>query len=141
VLYTLMWALTGLYVLVLRHFSGATTALELGPIFSGYIGVVVISQFLIAIGLLASSLTKSQVAAALISFALLFLFIVVVGIWMPNLFGGGELGTVARFVSASEHMEDFSRGIVDARPLVLYLSGTVLALFLTTRVVESRKWR
>jgi hypothetical protein len=38
-------------------------------------------------------------------------------------------------------MEDFSRGIVDVRPLVLYLSGTVLALFITTRVVESRKWR
>ena len=38
-------------------------------------------------------------------------------------------------------MKDFSRGMVDVRPLVLYLSGTVLALFVTTRVVESRKWR
>jgi hypothetical protein len=38
-------------------------------------------------------------------------------------------------------MEDFQRGIVDVRPLVLYLSGTALALFITTRVVESRKWR
>jgi hypothetical protein len=38
-------------------------------------------------------------------------------------------------------MNDFQRGVVDLRPLVLYASGTVLALFVTTRVVESRKWR
>jgi hypothetical protein len=38
-------------------------------------------------------------------------------------------------------MNDFSRGILDLRPVVLYVSGAVLALFLATRVIESRKWR
>ena len=63
-----MWALTGLYVLILRHFSGGTTALDLGPITTGYIGVLLIGQFLIAVGVLTSSLTKNQVTAALMSF-------------------------------------------------------------------------
>jgi ABC-2 type transport system permease protein len=139
-LYTLMWALTGLYVLILRHFSGGTTALDLGPIASGYVGVLVIGQFLIAIGLLTSSLTKNQVAAALMSFALVFLIIIVVN-WLAFLFQGGVFGKVFKLLSAFEHMDDFSRGILDLRPVVLYLSGTVLTLFVTVRVVESRKWR
>src|SRR5438105_293109 len=89
VLYTLMWGLTGFFVLILHHFSGVQTALDLGPIASGYIGVFVISQFFIAIGVLASSLTNSQVTAALITFAVLFLILIVLGMWMTHLFPGG----------------------------------------------------
>jgi hypothetical protein len=61
--------------------------------------------------------------------------------WLTFLFPTGPLGKVFHAVSAFDQMEDFERGIVDVRPVVLYLSGTVLALFITTRVVESRKWR
>ncbi|HUK84163.1 MAG TPA: ABC transporter permease [Verrucomicrobiae bacterium] len=140
VLYTLMWALTGLYVLILRHFSGGTTALDLGPIASGYIGVLVIGQFLIAVGVLSSSLTRNQVTAALMSFALVFILLIVVN-WLGYLFQGGPINKIVKALSAFDHMDDFSRGILDARPIVLYVTGTVAALFITTRVIESRKWR
>jgi ABC-2 type transport system permease protein len=140
VLYAMMWALTGFYVLIVRHFSGSEAMLDLGPIFSGYLGVIVIGQFFIAIGLLASSMTKSQVAAALMSFAVVFMMLIVLN-WLTFLFPTGPLGKVFHAVSAFDQMEDFERGIVDMRPVVLYLSGTVLVLFITTRVVESRKWR
>lgn len=139
-LYTLMWSVTGLYVLILRHFSGGAAALDLGPIASGYVGVLLIGQFFIAVGLLTSAMTKNQIAAALMSFAIVFVLLIVLN-WLSFLFPGGPLGHLLRFVSAFEHMEDFARGIVDVRPLVLYISGTVLALFLSTRVTESRKWR
>jgi ABC-2 type transport system permease protein len=140
VLYTLMWALTGLYVLILRHFSGGTTALDLGPIACGYVGVLVIGQFLIAVGVLTSSLTKNQVTAALMSFALIFILLIVIN-WLGYLFQGGPINKIVKALSAFDHMEDFSRGILDVRPIVLYLSGTVAALFITTRALESRKWR
>jgi ABC-2 type transport system permease protein len=140
VLYTLMWALTMLYVLILWHFSRGTAVLDLGPIATGYIGVLVIGQFLIAIGVLASSMTKNQVAAALMSFAVIFLVVIVVN-WLGFLFQGGPINKIVRAVSPFDHMEDFSRGILDLRPIVLYVSGTVWALFVATRVVESRKWR
>lgn len=140
VLYAMMWALTGFYVLILRHFSGGSTALDLGPIFSGYLGVLVIGQFFIAIGVLASSMTKNQIAAALMCFAVVFLLLIVLN-WLTFLFPSGPLGNVFHGLSAFDHMGDLQRGIVDVRPLVLYVSGTVLALFITTRVVESRKWR
>jgi len=140
VLYAMMWALTGFYVLILRRFSGGTSALDLGPIFSGYLGVILIGQFFIAIGVLASSMTKNQIAAALMSFSVVFLLLIVMN-WLTFLFPSGPLGQVFHAMSAFDHMEDLQRGIVDVRPLVLYLSGTVLALFITIRVVESRKWR
>jgi ABC-2 type transport system permease protein len=140
VLYTLMWGLTGLYVLILRHFSGGSAELDLGPIVSGYLGVLLIGQFLIAVGLLTSSLTKNQVMAALMSFTLIFILLIVLN-WLSYLFPGGPVGNVVRMVSAFEHMTDFSRGILDLRPIVLYVSGAAWALFVTTRAVESRKWR
>ncbi len=140
VLYSLMWGLTFFYVLILVHFSGGETRLDIGPIITGYIGVLLIGQFLIAVGLLASSLTKSQVAAALMSFALVFLFLMVLN-WLSFLFQGEPMGKVIKLLSAFDHMDDFGRGILDLRPIVLYLSGTVWALFVTTRIVESRKWR
>ena len=139
-LYAMMWALTGFYVLILRHFSGGATALDVGPILSGYLGVLLIGQFFIAIGVLASSMTKNQIAAALMCFAVAFLLLIVLN-WLSFLFPSGPFGNAFRLLSAFEQMEDFSRGIVDVRPLVLYLSGTALALFITTRVVESRKWK
>ena len=141
VLYALMWGVTGLYVVILRHFAGASSALDLGPIASGYVGVLVIGQFLIAIGLLTSSLTKNQVAAALMSFAFLFLFLIVLSMWMPHFFQSGDLNKALQFLSYRSHMEDFARGILDIRPIVYYLSAAAWALFTTTRIVESRKWR
>lgn len=139
-LYALMWALTGLYVWILRVFVSKGTDLDLGPIFSGYVGVLLVGQFLVAIGVLCSALTKNQVAAFLIAFALMFLFIV--GVMFGSYFlRGTPPGKLFDFISAFEQMGDFGRGLVDVRPLVLYASGTVLALFMTMRIVESRKWR
>ena len=50
-------------------------------------------------------------------------------------------GRIADHVSLIRHMNDFSRGVLDSRHLVFYVSGTVLFLFLTTRVVEARRWK
>jgi len=139
-LYALMWGLTGIYVLILKKFTGGTTSLDLGPIASGYLGVLLIGQFLIAVGVLTSSLTKNQVAAGVMSFAFIFAFLLVLN-WMDYLFQGGPVGQLIKELSAFDQMETFARGIVDVRTIVLYVSGTLWMLFVTTRVVESRKWR
>jgi ABC-2 type transport system permease protein len=139
-LYAMMWGLTFLYVLTLRHFAGTPAALDFGPILSGYVGVLLVGQFLIAVGLLSSSATRSQVSAALMCFAIIFLFLLGLN-WLGMLVQGGPVNRIVRFLSAFEHMDDFSRGIIDLRPVALYVSGTVLSLFVATRLLESRKWR
>jgi ABC-2 type transport system permease protein len=138
-LYTFMWALTGFYVLILHHFAGITGSLDLKQVMAGYIGVLAMGQFFIAIGLFASSLTRNQVVGAAISVAIIFVLILV-SMWQADS-SSGALSTFIKYVSPFEHIRDFSRGMVDLRPLMFYATGTVMALFVTTRVVESRKWR
>jgi ABC-2 type transport system permease protein len=140
VLYSLMWGATAVYVLILKKFSGGTASLDLGPIASGYLGVLLIGQFLIAVGVLTSSLTKNQVAAGVMSFAMVFAFLLVLN-WMDYLLQGGAMGKLIKSLSAFDQMEEFARGIVDLRTVVLYLSASFWVLFVATRVVESRKWR
>jgi len=140
VLYALMWGLTAMYVLILKKFTGGTTSLDFGPIASGYLGVLLIGQFLIAVGVLTSSLTKNQVAAGVMSFAVIFAFLLVLN-WMDYLLQGGAMGKLIKSLSAFDQMEEFARGIVDVRTVVLYLSASFWVLFVATRVVESRKWR
>jgi ABC-2 type transport system permease protein len=134
-----MWGVTGLYVFILRHFAGDATSLDLKQILAGYICVIVMGQFFVAIGLLASALTKNQVIGAVISVSAIFAFIIVT--FWQGMSAQGEMAAFFRYISPFEHVREFSRGILDLRPVVLYVSGAVVALFATTRVVESRKWR
>jgi len=113
--------------------------LDLGPVLCGYVGVLLVGQFLIAVGVLASSLTKNQVLAALTSFAAIFLFLIVC--YWQTMTSSGDWAQLFRFLAAFDHVEDFARGLLDTRPVVLYVTGTVVVLFASVRVVESRKWR
>jgi ABC-2 type transport system permease protein len=140
VLYVMMWAVTALYVVILNAFTFSGAKLDYGPILAGYLGVLVIGQFLISLGVLGSALTKNQVAAFLITFVALF-FIIIGTLFASYMLKEMPIGKVAEAISVLDHMQDFARGVVDVRPLVFYASGTVLALFVTTRVLESRKWR
>ena len=51
------------------------------------------------------------------------------------------LGALVTYLGLIEHMRDFAQGVVDLRPVVFYLSLTTLFLFLTWKVVESRRWK
>ena len=94
-----------------------------------------------ALGCLASSLTRSQIIAAIltlvggISLSLLSL----VSVTFTS-----KLGWQAQFFSyidLIEHMQDFARGVIDTRALVFFGSFTFFLLFLTLRVIESRRWK
>jgi ABC-2 type transport system permease protein len=103
--------------------------------------LLLLGMFYIAVGCLASALTKNQIIAAVISFCAITLLFFVGLIQFILLDVSSTMRGLLGYFSAIEHMGTFSRGIIDTRPIVLYLSMTAVVLALTYQVFQSRKWR
>jgi ABC-type transport system involved in multi-copper enzyme maturation permease subunit len=111
------------------------------PALSSYLGLFLAGAMFLALGLLVSSLVRSQMVAALISLVLSLGF-VVAGFWRPDMDTSSLAYQILFFFSVPLHFShDFSRGLVDSRHLVLYGSVALFCLFLTIRSLESRRWR
>ena len=134
IFYLAILAPTLLYVVALAAFSSP----DYGSILAGYLGLVLLGMMYVAIGILASSLTRAQVIAFVVAFfPLLFLHLL-------GLFAGSMPSpwrSIVRVAGTIAHCEDFNRGIVAATHVVYFLAVTVYALFLTVKVLESRRWR
>ena len=131
--YVIIWLPTVLYVVILRK----TGSVDWLVMLSSYLGIFLIGAQYLAIGILSSSLSKSQFVALLITVLIQFgLFVLGVG---EYIFDPGVFHDVCAYVSLSGHMEDFSKGIVDTRRLLYDGTLAAFCLFLTVRVVDS--WR
>ena len=131
--YVIIWLPTLLYVTILRKTGNVDWLVML----SSYLGLFLVGAQYLAIGILSSSLTKSQFVALLITVLIQFgLFVLGIG---EYIFDPGVFHDVCSYVSLSGHMEEFSKGIVDTRRLLYDGSMAAFCLFLTVRVVDS--WR
>ncbi len=137
--YVLMWLPTVAYVLILRQFSAMMAPVDFGPMAGGYLGALLVGLFYLAIGLFCSALTSNQMVAAITAFAAMITLFLLGLLEMVT--PSPALQAVSACVSSYHHMLDFSRGAVDSRPIVFYLSGTALMLFATVKVVQSRSWK
>jgi ABC-2 type transport system permease protein len=132
--YILMWLPTALYVVILRD----TGQIDWRVVASSYLGVLGIGAGYLALGILMSAMTRSQLLAFVLTVLVQFgLFILGIG---EYIFDAGLLREISAHVSVLTQMDDFSKGIVDLRRLVF--DGTLVAvpLFLTARVVDSWRW-
>jgi ABC-2 type transport system permease protein len=108
------------------------------PVLVGMLGLILQGAALLALGAWLSSMTKNQIVAGVAGFVL-FLFLWVVG-WGSE-FDTTWWGQFRGYLSATNHVDTFSKGIIDTKDLVYYLSLTFLGLFLTSRSLESLRWR
>lgn len=141
IFYVLTWLPVVGYIWVLRRYTADSQALDWGTIGGTFGGVFLVGSLFMALGCFASALTRSQIIAAMISLAA-GVGLVLLGFLakaMPASSPG--LGEMVNYTSMFAHMEDFSRGLVDTRAVVFYVSATFFFLFLTYRVVESRRWK
>ncbi len=139
--YLLTWLPFVGYTLVLQRFSVGGLAFSPPLVGSTFLGLLLIGSLYMALGCFASSLTQNQIVAAILSYLLgLALFLASLKAIYGEL-DSGFFGVVLKYVSLTEHMEDFARGIIDTRAIVFYVSTTALFLFLTLKVVECRRWR
>ena len=133
-LYAIMIGLTLLYPGIVVYFA----RLEWGPILTGYLGLLLMGATFIAVGVFASSLTENQIVAAITTFGALLIFWILG--WSAD-YAGGTAGKVMQFLSILEHNDSFSKGVLDTKDVLYYLNFTVLALFLTLRSLEARRWK
>lgn len=127
-------ALTSYYVILLVAFATP----DPGPIYSGYLGLVLYGMAALAVGILTSTLTSNQIVAAVVGIGILvalyatsFISNVVTGFW----------ATVFTNLGFTAHFNDFDRGIIDSAHIVYFITATALFLFLAIRALESRRWR
>ncbi|MFQ5862047.1 MAG: ABC transporter permease [Candidatus Brocadiales bacterium] len=133
-LYLVMLVPTLLYVV----FLGWVGQPDLGPIISSYIGLALMGAMFISIGLLMSALTRNQIIAGVSGIvALVILFFVGYAV------SGTEAwyAPILQYIGTYGHWESFTKGLVDSRDVVYYISISTLCIFITVRIVESRKWR
>lgn len=110
---------------------------DIGPIMTSYLGFFLLGGTFLAAGCLTSSLTKSQVVAAVSGYGLL-LFMWTLG-WLSSAVPG-RAGELARSLSPLSHFEDFLKGILDSGHIVFYLTLIAAFLVLTIANVEKRTW-
>jgi len=127
-------AVTLIYIIFIRTMA----QLSIGPLLAGYIGLILMGEAFIALGILVSATTKNQIVAAIITFGILLL-LWVIG-WASS-FTGPLFGKILNELSLVRHFENFSKGVIDIRDVVFYLIFTFYCLFLTCRVIESKNWR
>ncbi len=111
--------------------------LDLGPVVTGYLGLVLAGGAFLAIGELCSSLTSNQVVAAFAGLSVL----AVLFFLLSYVIAQPPYGDVVNYVWAYNHWTSFTQGRLVVQDVVYWLSVIVAALFLTTRVLESRRWR
>jgi len=133
-LYLGLLAVTAVYVGMLFLYSRP----EITPLISGYLGLLLLGGCFVAIGLFVSSLTKNQMVAGVGTFVVLLLLWIIN--WMADS-AGPWLGEIMRYLSITEHFDDFGKGVIDTKHLVFYLSVIVFGLFLTLKSVDSERWR
>jgi len=121
--------------------SGHATATATGAYGACYLLLMLMSLFYCSIGCLASSLTKDQINAAMISFTTITLLLFLGFIFEIANVTSPIAREFQSYVSPVAHMADFSKGMIDSRPIIYYLSMTGLTTFLTLQVFQYRKWK
>jgi ABC-2 type transport system permease protein len=113
--------------------------IDQGPLITGYLGLLLLSAALVAIGVAISALFSNQIAAF---FTTLGVLLVLWLISMPSQEAGVSGGSLLSYLDITEHFyATLYRGIIDLSDVVYFLSLTALALFLASVVVEMRRWR
>jgi len=151
VFYLATAAFTLVYVVLIAHFGSGRNhylllghaitipGLDPGPLLTGYIGLILVGAAWVALGILASTLTSNQIIAAVIGIGLLIFFE-----YLSNVLSAGLQGQASSFfgyLSAANRAQSFNQGRLVGRDVIYFLSLVGGALFLATRVLDSRRWR
>ncbi len=133
-LYAAMLGITVIHIGLLFAYGSP----EWKPVVTGYLGLLLLGGCFVSVGLFFSSLTKNQIVAGMLTVVVLLL------LWLLDWTGSflGPTGErIVGFLSLTGHLEDFLRGVIDTQHVIYYLSFITFGLFLTSKAVDSERWR
>jgi ABC-2 type transport system permease protein len=112
--------------------------LDRGPAIGGYLGLVLMGGAYIAIGVMASALTRNSIVSFIVAFAISFALYLLGRLtqFLPQ-----SLQKLVAFLSIDGHFENIGRGVVDSRDVIYYLSVMTVCLLIATLSLESRRWK
>jgi ABC-2 type transport system permease protein len=125
---------TAVNLILLSRFG----SLEWGPVLSGYLGLLLMAAAFVSLGLFASALTQNQIIAAIVGFGALLMFWIIG--WIGSV-AGPAVTRVVDYLSMLEHLEPFSKGVIDTRDLMYYVNFSAFFIFLSLRYLDSQKIR
>ena len=134
VFFLVLVALSTFYAALLFIFASP----DPGPIFAGYLGLVLYGSAALSVGLLTSTMTNNQIVSAVVAMGILLAMF-----FADRAFGavGGIAGEIIGEMGLSGHFNDFARGVIDTTNIIYFLSVIAFFLFLSIRALESRRWR
>ena len=133
-LYATMLAVTAIHLAILFYYGRP----EWKPVVTAYLGLLLLGGCFISVGLFISSLTKNQIVAGMVTFAVCLLLGVIE--WIGS-FSGPTVDSLTQYLSIVGHLDDFGKGVLDTTHLIYYLSFITFGLFLTAKSVDTERWR
>jgi ABC-2 type transport system permease protein len=133
-LYGTMLAVTLIHIAILFKFGNP----EWKPIATAYLGLLLLGGCFISVGLFISSLTRNQIVAGMVTFAVFLLLWVIT--WIGS-FSGPTVDRLTQYLSIIDHLDDFGKGVLDTTHIIYYLSFITFGLFLTAKSVDTERWR
>ncbi|MBC8204225.1 ABC transporter permease subunit [bacterium] len=110
---------------------------DLGVIFSGYFGLIMMGGAYLALGVYASTITENQIVSFIVGFVIIFFFFMLdkILIFMP-----AAIAPILEYISIDYHFNNITRGVIDSRDVIYYLTVIVFSLALSSHTLASRKW-
>lgn len=118
-------------------FIGKYCTIEWGVVFSGYLGLLLFACAVAAVGIFSSSITSSQLTAASVNYALVFI------LWLLFYYdqSGAAYTSHIGKLSFISHMDFFAKGVISSQDVLYFIAGTAFFIYLAVCCLESRKWR
>ena len=126
---------TDIHCITLLQFG---TNIDYGALFSGYLGLLLVGAVYAAIGTFASSLFDNQVVAFIIAVFIVLMFFLFdkLLIFVPSFLAG-----IIQYLSVDYHFSNISRGVIDSRNIIYFISVIGMFLFLTVQILNVRRWK
>lgn len=110
---------------------------DMGPVITGYLGLLLMGGVYVAVGVLASSLTENQIIAFIVAFLIVFALFMIdkILLYVPQ-----TLVSTLEFLGVDHHFSNIARGVIDSRNVLYFFSVIGFSLLLATVSLERRKW-